>query len=71
MKVRLSGSTAGDDCYLNCFSYDTACFDGDGDPYGWSGKTMNNNVYFYSETKPIGESEYQYWHYVNGEPTVW
>ena len=31
----------------------------------------NNNIYYYSETEPKDNDPRQYWHYVNGEATLW
>ena len=52
------------ECNGNIFYY--------GDEFSWLNKMLNfnyDNVYFYSDTEPTSSGNY--WHYVDGEPTIW
>lgn len=70
-----SVSKIGEYSFSNCHALENAFYKGR--PYAWFVKMLANHndqlrykIRYYSETKESSVS-YQYWHYVDGIPTLW
>ena len=66
----------GDNAFYGCNDLITVCYGGTIDNWGdmfvigSSNIALTNaTIYYYSETQPTAEGNY--WHYVDGVPTVW
>ena len=64
-------TTIGENAFTGCDSLQYVCFEGTRTQY--LSKEISTFsltiVYFYSESQPSGSENY--WHYVNGQPTIW
>ena len=71
-----SGATIGTYAFYSCNKLKTIYYSGSNTDWnkisiGFTDSPLSNAIiYYYSETQPT-DTTYKYWHYVDGEPTIW